>query len=144
MAAGQARTIVGYTSGVYDLFHVGHLNLLRRASEQCDRLVVAVTTDELSLAAKGKTPVIPYAERAEIVAHLRFVDEVVPQTNMNKFDAWERVHFDRMFVGDDWKGTEKWNQLEAEFATRGVEIVYFPYTTHTSSTLLRAALSKMA
>lgn len=136
--------MVGYTTGVYDLLHVGHLNLLRRASEQCDRLVVGVTTDELSLARKGKTPVIPFEERAALVAGLRFVDEVVPQADMDKRAAWERVRFDRMFVGDDWKGSEAWNAFEREFAQVGVEIVYLPYTAHTSSTILRDALARLA
>lgn len=136
--------VVGYTTGVYDLFHIGHVNVLRRASEHCDRLVVGVTTDELSLARKGKSPVIPYEERAAIIASLRFVDEVVPQTSMNKREAWEAIRFDRMFVGDDWKGTDSWNAIEREFATLGVEIVYLPYTQHTSSTMLRDVLSKLA
>lgn len=145
MAGRHANApIVGYTTGVYDLFHIGHVNVLRHAAELCDRLVVGVTTDELSLARKGKTPVIPFEERVAIVSSLRFVDEVVPQTSMNKHEAWDAIRFDRMFVGDDWKGTDAWKSLEQEFAPLGVEIVYLPYTQHTSSTLLRDVLAKLA
>ncbi|SOE01054.1 adenylyltransferase/cytidyltransferase family protein [Blastococcus haudaquaticus] len=135
--------VVGYTTGVYDMFHIGHLNVLRRARLACDHLVVGVTTDELSLAAKGKTPVVPFEERMDIVRAIRYVDDVVPQTSMDKLEAWEKIGFDAVFVGDDWKGTDKWNALEAEFAARGVTVRYFAYTQHTSSTLLRAALTRM-
>ncbi len=135
--------LVGYTTGVFDLFHVGHLNVLRRASEMCDSLVVGVTTDELCAAKKGKRPVVPFEERCQVVEAIRYVDRVVPQATYDKFDAWERIQFSRMFVGDDWKGTDLWNSLEVDFRERGVEIVYFPYTTHTSSTILRAALDRL-
>ncbi|MGM0564477.1 MAG: adenylyltransferase/cytidyltransferase family protein [Pseudomonadota bacterium] len=135
--------IIGYTTGVYDLFHIGHLNVLRRAKMECDYLIVGVTTDELAYARKAKQPVIPFSERLAIVEAIKFVDEVVPQTHMDKFAAWKDLKFDRMFVGDDWKGTDKWNQLEKEFAEVGVEIVYFPYTEHTSSTFLRSVLEKI-
>lgn len=134
---------IGYTTGVFDLFHIGHLNVLRRAKMSCDFLIVGVTTDELSLARKGKTPVIPFLERIEIVSNIRFVDQAVPQVNMNKFEAWENHKFDKMFVGDDWKGTEKWSELEKQFSEVGVVIEYFPYTKHTSSTILREVLSKI-
>ena len=141
--SGPTR-VVGYTTGVYDMFHIGHLNVLRRAREECDHLVVGVTTDELSLAVKGKTPVVPFEERLEIVRAIRYVDEVVPQVSMDKFEAWEKIGFDAVFVGDDWKGTPKWNALEREFAARGVEVRYFGSTQHTSSTLLRATLTRIA
>jgi glycerol-3-phosphate cytidylyltransferase len=131
---------IGYTTGVFDLFHIGHLNILKRAKMQCDYLIVGVTTDELSKAKKNKYPVIPYNERIEIVKSISYVDEVVPQTSMDKFEAWNRLRFDVMFVGGDWKGTDMWNKLEEQFSQLGVEIVYFPYTQHTSSTKLRAAL----
>lgn len=127
---------VGYTTGVYDMFHVGHLNLLKRAKEQCEHLIVGVTVDEL-VAYKNKTAVIPFEDRIQIVEAIRYVDEAVPQVNMNKMEAWEKYHFDVMFVGDDWKGTDKWNQLEADFKEKGVDIVYFPYTKKVSSTMLR-------
>lgn len=135
--------VIGYTTGVYDLFHVGHLNLLRRARAECDHLIVGVTSDALSLARKGKAPVVPQEERMAIVAALRCVDEVVVQEDMDKFGAWERHRFHRMFVGDDWKGTPSWLELERRFAPVGVEIRYFPYTTHTSSTYLRQVLDSL-
>lgn len=130
---------VGYTTGVYDMFHIGHLNLLKRAKEQCDYLIVGVSTDDLATY-KNKIPIIPFEERIEIVRSIKYVDMAVPQTTMNKMDAWELYKFDAMFVGDDWKGTEKWNNLEKEFAKVNVEIVYFPYTKGTSSTILREKL----
>ena len=134
---------IGYTAGVFDLFHVGHLNLLERAKEQCDYLIVAVTTDEL-VSYKNKKAVIPYEERARIVAALKVVDQVVPQVNMNKMEAWEKYHFDAMFVGDDWKGTEKWQRYEEEFRSVGVDIVYFPYTSGISSTIIESKLSNQS
>jgi len=129
----------GYTTGVYDLFHIGHLNLLRRAKEMCDYLIVGVSVDEL-VAYKNKRAVIPFAERIEIVRAIQYVDEAVPQENMNKLEALDKYHFDVMFVGDDWKGTEKWNAIERELNERGVELVYFPYTVGTSSTLINEVL----
>ena len=133
---------IGYTTGVYDLFHIGHLNLLKKAKLECDYLIVGVTTDELVESRKGKRPIIPFVERMEIVEHIKFVDEVVPQTNMDKLEAWNNLKFDKMFVGDDWKGTDKWNQIEKDFSEIGVEIIYFPYTKHTSSTKLRSVIEK--
>lgn len=134
---------IGYTTGVFDLFHVGHLNILKRASLECDYLIVGVTSDELSFKAKGKKPIIPFSERMEIVENIKFVNEVVPQMSYDKIEAWNNLKFDKMFVGSDWQGTEKWNNLEKEFAQHGVEILYFPYTTHTSSTKLREILEKI-
>jgi glycerol-3-phosphate cytidylyltransferase len=131
---------IGYTTGVFDLFHVGHLNLLRKARLECDFLIVGVTTDELCESAKSKKPIIPFAERMAIVEGIRYVDSVVPQVNYDKFEAWENLKFNMMFVGDDWKGTEKWNALEKQFADIGVEIVYFPYSHQTSSTKIREIL----
>lgn len=135
--------IIGYTTGVFDLFHIGHLNLLRRAKLECDYLIVGVTTDELCMEAKSKAPVIPFMERIEIVESIKYVDDVVPQVNYDKFAAWNTLKFDKMFVGDDWKGTEKWNALGQKFTEVGVEIVYFPYTRHTSSTYLKEILDKL-
>ena len=132
---------IGYTTGVFDLFHIGHLNLLKRAKLECDYLIVGVTTDELCFERKNKKPVIPFIERMEIVEHIKFVDEVVPQVNMDKLEAWNNLKFNKMFVGDDWKG--KWDHIERQFTNVGVEIVYFPYTTHTSSTILREILNKL-
>ena len=134
--------IIGYTTGVFDLFHIGHLNLLRRAKEQCDHLIVGVTVDELVLY-KNKNAVIPFEERIEIVRNIKYVDEAVPQENMNKMEAWQKYHFNRMFVGDDWKGTEKWNRIEEEMRSVGVELIYFPYTKGTSSTLINQVLLKL-
>ncbi len=118
------------------MFHVGHLNLLRRAKEQCDYLIVGVTVDEL-VKYKGKTAIIPFEDRIQIVEAIKYVDRAVPQENMNKMEAWEKYHFDVMFVGDDWKGTDKWKKFEEEFKAKGVDIVYFPYTKKVSSTMLR-------
>ena len=132
--------VTGYTTGVYDMFHIGHLNVLRRARAECDRLVVGVTTDELVEQRKGRLPIVPLVERMEIVGSIRYVDDVVVQDTMDKKAAWEVHRFDRMFVGDDWQGTDTWTLIEKEFADLGVEIVYLPYTTHTSSTRLRKRL----
>ncbi|MCG5538613.1 adenylyltransferase/cytidyltransferase family protein [Halorhodospira sp. 9622] len=134
---------IGYTTGVYDMFHIGHLNLLRRAKFECDYLIVGVTTDELCERVKGKKPIIPFAERMEIVKHIDFVDEALPQTSMDKMEAWNNLKFDKIFVGDDWRGSDKWNQLEKEFGEVGVEIAYFPYTRHTSSTKLRQVVDRI-
>ena len=134
---------IGYTTGVYDMFHVGHLNILKRAKLECDYLIVGVTTDEICEKRKGKKPIIPFPERMEIVEHIEFVDEVVPQVNMDKIEAWNNLKFDKVFVGDDWRGSEEWNRLEKDFAERGVEVVYFPYTRHTSSTKLREVIEQL-
>ncbi len=137
------KLTIGYTTGVYDLFHIGHLNILKKAKAECDYLIVGVTTDELSLKRKNKIPVIPFHERVEIIKSLSCVDEVVSQDTMDKYVAWQKHKFHKMFVGSDWKGTDKWNQLEEDFAKVGVEIVYFPYTENTSSTMLKDVLTKM-
>ncbi|MBQ7596196.1 MAG: adenylyltransferase/cytidyltransferase family protein [Clostridia bacterium] len=130
---------IGYTSGVYDMFHIGHLNILKRAKEQCDYLVVGVTTDELAQY-KNKSAIIPFEERLAIVEAIKYVDKAVPQENMNKLEACKKYNADVIFVGDDWKGTDKWNKIEQELATIGAEVVYFPYTKGTSSTILREKL----
>ncbi len=135
--------VVGYTTGVYDMFHIGHLNVIRRAKEQCDYLIVGVSTDELVRHDKNKTPVIPYEERAAIVSAIRYVDQVVPQSNKNKFEAWEKYKFNKMFVGDDWKGTPQWNEFEKEFEPIGVEIVYLPHTDGISSTKLTGVIKSI-
>lgn len=127
---------IGYTTGVFDMFHIGHLNILRRAKEQCDYLIVGVSTDELVLREKEKTPVIPYHERAAIVGAIKYVDQVVPQINKDKLAAWENLHFDKMFVGSDWQGSDQWQQYEKILEPKGVEIIYLPYTEGISSTKL--------
>lgn len=133
--------IIGYTTGVFDMFHIGHLNILRRAKEQCDYLIVGVSTDELVMHDKNKKPVIPFEDRCEIVKAIRYVDKVVPQIDKNKFGAWEKLHFDKMFVGSDWKGTPQWNGFEKQFASVDVEIVYLSHTDGISSTILREKLN---
>ena len=133
--------VLGYVPGAWDMFHIGHLNILKRSRERCDRLVVGVVTDEALFAAKGKHPVIPFEERCEVVAGMAIVDEVVPDFSSDKLEVWGRVGFDVLFKGDDWRGTPKGDKLERDMASVGVEVSYFPYTAHTSSTLLRAVLA---
>jgi glycerol-3-phosphate cytidylyltransferase len=130
----------GYVPGGWDMFHIGHLRILERARAQCDRLLVGVVTDEALLAAKGRSPMVPFASRAAVVAAVGLVDEVVADTSSHKLLAWERLGFDVLFKGDDWRGTVKGDRLEAEMAQVGVELRYFPYTPHTSSTALRSVL----
>lgn len=139
---GDEKNVVGYTSGVYDLFHIGHLNLIKNAKGLCDKLIVGVTSDEL-VAYKNKKAVIPHQERMEIVRNIRHVDAVVPQNDMDKFKMWQRLKFDVMFVGDDWFETEKWQELDAQFKEVGVKIIYFPYTKGTSSTLINKTLADL-
>ena len=137
----RKKQIIGYTTGVYDLFHIGHLNLLKNAKGMCDKLVVGVTVDEL-VKYKGKEALIPYEDRAEIVRSIKYVDAVVPQTNMDKLAMCKKLGATFMFVGDDWYNTEKWNNYEKEFKKEGIKIIYFPYTQGISSTRIREALSK--
>jgi glycerol-3-phosphate cytidylyltransferase len=134
---------VGYAAGAYDLFHIGHLNLLRRAKEQCDHLIAGVVSDEMLVATKGRAPIIPLVERLEIVRHISFVDDAVAEVVPDKLDTWRTVGFDVFFKGDDWRGTTRGLALEREFAAVGVEVVYFPYTIDTSSTALRAAIAAL-
>jgi glycerol-3-phosphate cytidylyltransferase len=131
---------IGYTTGVYDMFHIGHLNILKRAKEQCDYLIVGVTTDEVVETYKHKTPIIPFEERRAIVEAIKYVDQVVPQTSMDKLEAWKRYHFDAIFHGDDWKGSDMYNEMEKALNAVGCEIVFLPHTDGTSSTLLTQAL----
>lgn len=133
---------IGYTSGVYDLFHIGHLNLLQNAKGMCDKLIVGVTTDEL-VSYKNKKAVIPHNERMEIVRAIRYVDSVILQEDMDKFEMWKKLKFDIMFVGDDWFNTPKWGEIEKKFKEVGVRIVYFPYTKGTSSTLINETLTNL-
>ena len=135
------KMTIGYTSGVYDLFHVGHLNMLRNAKSLCDKLIVGVTTDEL-VSYKNKKAVIPFHERIEIVRNIKCVDVVVPQEDMDKMKQWNKLKFDVIFVGDDWHNTDKWKEIELDFKRVGVQIVYFPYTKGISSTKLNNILNK--
>ena len=134
--------IIGYTTGVFDMFHIGHLNILKHARELCDYLFVGVSTDELVMSYKHHTPVIPFNERVEIVKAIKYVDEVVPQLTMDKLEAWKQIKFDVMFHGDEWKGTELYNKYEEEFAKVGAKIVYLKHTDGISSSILRHKISK--
>lgn len=127
---------IGYTTGVYDMFHIGHLNILKRAKEQCEYLIVGVSTDELVEQYKHKHPVISHDDRMEIVKAIRYVDEVVPQVSMDKVAAWEKIRFDVLFHGDDWKGSNIYNETEEKLKTLGVETVFLPHTDGISSTQL--------
>lgn len=133
---------IGYTAGVYDMFHIGHLNVIRNAKSLCNHLIVAVSTDELVREYKNKTPIIPFKDRAAIVSSIRYVDKVIAQRDMDKKKAAVENGIDAMFVGDDWKGTEKWDRIERELAEIGVDVVYLPHTDGISSTMLRAILNK--
>ena len=133
-------TTIGYAGGVYDLFHIGHLNLLKHARSQCDYLIAGVVSDDLVEVTKGKRPVIPLAERVEIVSSIRFVDEARPEVHLDKMDTWREDGFHVYFKGDDWKGTPQGITLKRRLAEVGVEVIYFPYSLQTSSSLLRRAL----
>lgn len=133
--------VVGYTTGVFDMFHIGHLNILRRAKEQCDYLIVGVSTNELVERDKHKIPIIPFEDRCAIVEAIRYVDKVVPQLDKNKFAAWENYHFNKMFVGSDWEGTPQWKEFEKQFNPVGVEIIYLSHTDGISSSMLREILN---
>lgn len=135
---------IGYAAGAYDLFHIGHLNLLRHAKSQCDHLIAGVVADDMLRRNKKIEPMVPLAERLEIVSHIDYVDQAYAETVPDKLDVWRELRFDVFFKGDDWRGTEKGLRLEREFAAVGVEVVYFPYTMSTSSTVLRRALSALA
>lgn len=134
---------VGYTTGVFDMFHIGHLNILQRAKEQCDYLIVGVSTDEVVENYKHKTPIIPFSERIAIVSALKCVDQAVPQTSMDKMTAWRKLHFDALFHGSDWKGSDMYNKLIEEFNEVGVDVIFLPHTDGVSSTLLSDVLLKL-
>ncbi|HET8574540.1 MAG TPA: adenylyltransferase/cytidyltransferase family protein [Edaphocola sp.] len=134
--------VIGYTTGVFDLFHIGHLIMLKNAKALCDKLIVGVTTDEL-VAYKGKKSVICFEERLEIVRSIKYVDAAVPQRDMDKVGAWNKLKFDIMFVGDDWYDTPKWKDLDEKFKKLDVKIIYFPYTQGTSSTLINQTLEQL-
>ena len=134
---------VGYTTGVFDMCHIGHLNILIKAKEQCEHLIVGVSTDELVESYKHKTPIIPFSERIEIVKAIRYVDEVVPQTSMDKFAAWELLKFDALFHGSDWQNSDMYNKIIEQFSTVGVDVVFLPHTEGISSTLLSEVLHDM-
>ncbi len=131
---------IGYTTGVFDLFHIGHLNILKKAKEQCEYLIVGVSTDEVVKTYKNKIPIIPYEERKQIVEAIKYVDKVVPQTTMDKYVAWKEHKFNVIFHGDDWKNSTMYNEMENKLRAVGVDFVYFPYTKGTSSTTLTERL----
>lgn len=133
---------IGYTTGVYDLFHIGHLNLLKNAKGLCDKLIVGVTVDEL-VKYKHKRAIIPFEDRLEIVRSIKYVDAAIPQNDIDKFKAWEKLKFDILFVGDDWYQSESWQAMEEKFRNVGVKVVYFPYTKGVSSTVISQALGLM-
>lgn len=133
---------IGYTTGVYDMFHIGHLNILKRAKEQCDFLIVGVTTDELCIKNKNKRPIINEDDRVEIVSAIRYVDKVVLQSDMDKLAAVKKYNVDVVFVGSDWKGTPSWNEYEKDFAAVGCSVIYLDHTDGISSTILRDRLNK--
>ena len=131
--------VIGYTAGVFDLFHIGHLNLLKNAKGLCDKLVVGVTVDEL-VTYKGKRAIIPFEDRIEIVRNIKCVDAVIPQYDMDKLATCKKIGASILFVGDDWYNTDKWKDYEEEFKKAGIKIVYFPYTKGVSSTKISQAL----
>lgn len=134
-------TRIGYVPGVFDMLHVGHLNIFRHARSACDHLIAGVVTDEHAASVKGRPPVVPLAERAEMVRHCSLVDDAVVE-DVPKLQMWERLRFDVIFKGDDWRGTPKGVELERTFAAVGVQVVYFPYTVTTSSTMLRGVIER--
>ena len=140
MQENQKKYKIGYTTGVFDMFHIGHLNILRRAKEQCEYLIVGVSTDELVKEYKKKTPMIPFEQRIEIVRAIRYVDEVVPQENMDKIEAWKRLKFDVMFHGNDWKNSSLYNAYEQAFEKAGLALVFLPHTEGISSTSIISRL----
>jgi glycerol-3-phosphate cytidylyltransferase len=137
------KRIVGYTAGAFDIFHIGHLNLLRRSKDNCDYLIVGVTTDDLIMKTKNKSGIIPLSERLEIVSAIRYVDEVVVQDDLDKVLAWKKYHYDRLFSGDDWKDNPRWVGYENELRKVGVEVIYFPYTKTTSSTGIQRVINNI-
>lgn len=137
----KTNQIIGYTTGVFDLFHIGHLNLLKNAKGLCDKLVVGVTVDELVLY-KGKHSMIPFEDRIEIVRSIKYVDAAIPQYDMDKLTTCKKLGASILFVGNDWYDTDKWKKYEKEFTEAGIKIVYFPYTKGVSSTKITEALKK--
>ena len=134
--------IIGYTQGTFDMFHIGHLNLIRNAKRHCDYLIVGVNKDELVESYKNKRPIIPLEERGEIVRAIRYVDEVIATDTLDKTKIWEKVHFDEIYIGDDWKGNERWEKTGKEMEQLGAKLVFLPYTKDTSSTMLREKLTQ--
>ena len=137
------KKIIGYTTGVYDMFHIGHLRLLKRAKMHCDYLIVGVSTDELVKSYKNKTPIIPFAHRLELVNSISYVDEVIVQTNRDKKQQFDDLCYDVLFVGDDWKDDPLWKELEVYLGVSGAKITYFPYSKTVSTTKYTELLQKI-
>ena len=135
------KKITGYTTGVFDLFHVGHVRILKKAKSLCDRLIVAVSTDNLVKKYKNKYPIISQKERIEVVKNNKYVDYVITQNSLNKFLSWKKLKYDIMFVGDDWYAKKKWKDMDKDFKKLGVKIIYLPYTKGTSSTKINKILN---
>ena len=136
------KKIIGYTAGVFDLFHIGHLKILQNAKSICDKLIVGVSTDELVYKYKKKKPVIPFSERIEVVRAIEYVDAVIPQVDLNKMEIWKKIKFDLMVVGDDWYNSKKWKKIDDDLIKKKVKVIYFPYTKNTSSTKINNILDK--
>ena len=134
------KILIGYTAGVFDLFHIGHLNILKNAKSVCDKLIVGVSSDELVKKYKKKNPVIPFLERQEIVRSIKYVDSVIQQNTLDKFEIWKKLKFDIMIVGDDWYDTKKWKLIDKKFQSKKIKIIYFGYTKTTSSTKINNIL----
>lgn len=128
---------IGYTQGVYDMFHIGHLNLLNNVKQYCDYLIVGVNSDDLVKTYKNKKPVICEESRRSIIESIKVVDEAIITETLDKYEMLERLNFDAIFIGDDWKGSKRWNETEKVLSKYGVDVVYIPYTKDISSTLLR-------
>ena len=133
--------VIGYTQGTYDMFHIGHLNLIKNAKRRCDYLIVGVNTDELVESYKNKRPIVPLEERAEIVRSIKYVDEVIITNTLDKKEIWDKIRFDEIYIGDDWKG-KRWERAGKEMEALGARLVYLPYTKDTSSTMLREKLKE--
>ena len=138
----KKKIIIGYTTGVFDLFHIGHVKILKKAKSLCDKLIVGVSTDNLVKKYKNKKPIIPYSERVEVIKSNKCVDLVVAQNSLDKFKNWKKLKYDVMFVGDDWYATKKWKGLDKDFRKLGVKIIYLPYTKKTSSTKINKILDE--
>lgn len=136
------KIILGYTCGVFDLFHIGHLNILKNAKGLCDKLIVGVSVDDL-VKYKNKKPIIPFEERIEIVRSCRYVDAAIPQEDLDKYKAWEKLHFNVLFVGDDWYDSSSWKEMETKFNEVGVRVVYLPYTKGRSSSRITETLQQL-
>ena len=137
----KKKLIIGYTTGVFDLFHVGHVRILKKAKSLCDKLIVGVSTNGLVKKYKNKKPIIPYNERVEIIKNIKFVDLVISQNSLNKIQSYKKLKYDVIFVGDDWYASKKWKLFDNQFKKLGVKIVYLPYTKKTSSTKINKILN---